>query len=355
MKPTRKDIQVPQPSGPTEFIADEAVHKELGDRLVRAATTASSLKAEQDSGNITKIQYKATPSEPSSQGTDSTGGPSDKDSLKLDELMALCTTLQNKVLDMEKTTTTQRNEITSLKRRVKKLAKKNRSRTHRLKRLYKVGLTARVESSGDEESLGEDASKQGRRIDAIDADEKITLVSVQDEVVSTDADKEMFDIDVLGGEEMFVAWQNENVVEEVVDVAQEDLEDLYKLVKARYGSTRLVESIDYLLKSDMKTMFEPHVEDKVWKMQQGYKVLEWKLYDSCIVHSLMMQSMQIYMLVEKKSSPLRIDLSHTGLPEFVEPSVKSYRVKPIEVVTQKSSVKIFAPVRENNGAPVIEE
>nr|GFA61728.1 hypothetical protein [Tanacetum cinerariifolium] len=80
---------------------------------------------------------------------------------------------------------------------------------------------------------------------------------------------------------------------------REDLEDLYKLVNARYGSTRPVENLNYLLWSDMKTMFEPHVEDEVLKMQQGYKVLECKLYDSCGVHSLMMQSMQIYMLVEK--------------------------------------------------------
>nr|GEV22634.1 hypothetical protein [Tanacetum cinerariifolium] len=35
----------------------------------------------------------------------------------------------------------------------------------------------------------------------------------------------------------------------------EDLEDLYKLVKARYGSTSPVESMDYLLWSDMKIMF----------------------------------------------------------------------------------------------------
>ncbi|GKD54665.1 hypothetical protein Tco_1288052 [Tanacetum coccineum] len=109
----------------------------------------------------------------------------------------------------------QANEIASLKRRVKKLKQKKRSRTHGLKRLYKVGLTARVESSGDEEDLGEDASKQGGRINAIDADEDITLVSVQD-----DADKEMFDVDTLNGEEVFVAGQNENVVEEIVDVAQ---------------------------------------------------------------------------------------------------------------------------------------
>ncbi|GKD29120.1 hypothetical protein Tco_1239898, partial [Tanacetum coccineum] len=163
-KPKRKDTQVPQPSDPTKNVTDEAVYKELGDSLVRDATTASSLKVEQDSGSTLR---------------------SDEDRLKLDELlMALCTTLQNRVLNLEKTKTSQHNEIASLKRRVKKIEKKNRSRTHKLKRLYKVSLTARVESSDDEESWGEDASKQGM-IDAIDADEEIILVSVAGDKVST--------------------------------------------------------------------------------------------------------------------------------------------------------------------------
>ncbi|GJX69479.1 hypothetical protein Tco_0305206 [Tanacetum coccineum] len=47
-------------------------------------------------------------------------------------------------------------------------------------------------------------------------------------------------------------------------------------------------------------MFEPHVEETVWRNQQDYKVLDWKLYDSCRVHSLRMQHVHIYMLVEKK-------------------------------------------------------
>ncbi|GJT32614.1 hypothetical protein Tco_0923033 [Tanacetum coccineum] len=74
-KPKRKDTQVPQPNDPIKNVADEAVHKELGDSLVRAATTASSLEAEQDSGNINKTQSKATPNESSSLGTNSGGGP----------------------------------------------------------------------------------------------------------------------------------------------------------------------------------------------------------------------------------------------------------------------------------------
>ncbi|GJR99023.1 hypothetical protein Tco_0315532 [Tanacetum coccineum] len=45
-KPKRKDTQVPQPSDPSDNVADEDVYKELGDSLVRAATTTSSLEAE---------------------------------------------------------------------------------------------------------------------------------------------------------------------------------------------------------------------------------------------------------------------------------------------------------------------
>nr|GEX96492.1 hypothetical protein [Tanacetum cinerariifolium] len=156
----------------SEMGEEKAVQKELGDRLVRATTVASSLEAEQDTSNINKTQSKATPNEPSNTLQ------SDEDRLELKELMALCTNLQIRVLELEKTKTTQQNEINSLKRRVKKIEKRNRSRTHKLKKLYKVGLTARVESSGDEESLGEDASKQRRRIDAIDQDKDITLVNV---------------------------------------------------------------------------------------------------------------------------------------------------------------------------------
>nr|GEX60348.1 ribonuclease H-like domain-containing protein [Tanacetum cinerariifolium] len=109
----------------------------------------------------------------------------------------------------QKTKTTQALEITSLKRRVKKLKNKQRSRTHKLKRLYKVGLTARVDSFEDDQSLGEDASKQGRKIHYIDADEDITLVNdidVDEDItlVNYQNDAEMFDVNDLHGEEVSV-------------------------------------------------------------------------------------------------------------------------------------------------------
>ncbi|GKD93122.1 hypothetical protein Tco_1372959 [Tanacetum coccineum] len=116
---------------------------------------------------------------------------SDEDSMKLNELMEFCTKLQQRVLDLENIKTTQAYEIISLKLRVKKLKKKRGSRTHKLKILYKVGRFAIVISS-HEASLGdqEDASKQGRKIDDIDKDAKITLV---DETQGRYGDDQMFD------------------------------------------------------------------------------------------------------------------------------------------------------------------
>ncbi|GJX17608.1 hypothetical protein Tco_0218440, partial [Tanacetum coccineum] len=79
--------------------------------------------------------------------------------------------------------TSQAAEITKLKERVKKLERRNKSRTPRLKRLRKVGRTVRIKSSKDE-GLGdqEDASKQGRKITDLDVD--VEEVEVE-KVVST--------------------------------------------------------------------------------------------------------------------------------------------------------------------------
>ncbi|GKA63739.1 hypothetical protein Tco_0763345 [Tanacetum coccineum] len=191
---TRLDTEIPQSSGPTEHVADKAVHKERGDSFVRAATTASSLEAEQDSGNITKTRSKATLNEPSFPRTSSGSGPRCQETMG--DTIAQ-TRFENK------TKTTQAEEIVSLKRRVKKLEQKKRSTTHKLKRLRKVGATTRVESS-DDESLGKDESKH-RRIDVIDADDDITLVSVHD-------------VNVSAGEEEAV--EVINTAKLIIDVAQ---------------------------------------------------------------------------------------------------------------------------------------
>ncbi|GJZ78402.1 hypothetical protein Tco_0643239, partial [Tanacetum coccineum] len=72
--------------------------------------------------------------------------PSGEDRLQLVELMNLCTNLQEKVLDLEKAKTAQAKEINSLKKRVKQLEQRRKSRASGLRRLRKVGSSSRVES-----------------------------------------------------------------------------------------------------------------------------------------------------------------------------------------------------------------
>ncbi|GJX31041.1 hypothetical protein Tco_0240896 [Tanacetum coccineum] len=156
----RRDLQLKNAEG---VDSDEAVNEEMDDSFVRAATAASSLKVEQDSGNINKTRSKATLNEPNPQGTGSGSGPRRQDTMG-------DTIAQTRSENVSKLSND------PLPARVKKLEKKGGSRTHKLKMLYKVGRSARVISS-DEASLGdqEDASKQGRKIDDIDKDAKITL------------------------------------------------------------------------------------------------------------------------------------------------------------------------------------
>ncbi|GKB98459.1 hypothetical protein Tco_0984596 [Tanacetum coccineum] len=75
---------------------------------------------------------------------------SGEDKMQLYKLMNLCTKLSDRVLVLETTKITQALEIANLKSKVKQLEKKASKRTHKLKRLYRVGSTRRVESSNDE-------------------------------------------------------------------------------------------------------------------------------------------------------------------------------------------------------------
>ncbi|GJR70360.1 hypothetical protein Tco_0016425 [Tanacetum coccineum] len=108
---------------------------------------------------------------------------------------------EESVLDLEKAKDTQVKEIAALKKRVQRLERKKTSRTTVLKRLKKVGMSKRVESSEDQVSLGDhkDASKQGRSIADIDADVKVTLVDETQERRDEDL---MFDTGVLDSDEM---------------------------------------------------------------------------------------------------------------------------------------------------------
>nr|GEW92062.1 hypothetical protein [Tanacetum cinerariifolium] len=125
---------------------------------------------------------------------------SDKDSMQVKELMETCTNFLQRVLDLETTKTSQAKEITSLKKRVKKLEQRGRLRTPGLK-----GCT--------------------RNIPEIDANVDISLVHEDAGIHVKFNDEDMFDTSVFNDEEVFagqdMAYQEVNVVEKEVSATNQ--------------------------------------------------------------------------------------------------------------------------------------
>ncbi|GJX11224.1 hypothetical protein Tco_0201083 [Tanacetum coccineum] len=176
-----------------EMGENEAVNEEMDDRLERATTTPTSLDVEQDRGNITKIQSKATPNEPSSLGTSSGGGP-------------------RRQKTMGDTIAQTRSENVSKHSNDPLLARDLVVPTLYSCRIDTELLEGLLRSLDWEEtncfgrcllydcSFGDQkvASKQGRKIDDIDKDANITLVHA----TRGDGDEELYDTGVLDGDEV---------------------------------------------------------------------------------------------------------------------------------------------------------
>nr|GEU52325.1 hypothetical protein [Tanacetum cinerariifolium] len=160
----------------TNLFPNEAVYKELDDRLLRTATTTSSLEAEQDSGNIDKIQSKTKPNKDSSLRTTLGGGP------RCQKVMR-DTIAQTRFENVSKLT----NDL--------------------------VLARGRVDSFEDDQSLGEDTSKQRRKIHDVDGDEDITLVNDQN-------DAEMFDVNDAVQKIIEKVVEDINTTKLIVDAAQ---------------------------------------------------------------------------------------------------------------------------------------
>ncbi|GJT13730.1 hypothetical protein Tco_0860772 [Tanacetum coccineum] len=119
-----RNTKVPQSGGSPNKVGDEAINEEMFDSVERAATTASSLEAEQASGNINKTQFTATLNEPFFLELGSGSGPWRQETMG--------------VFDLEKEKDAQAVEILKLKKRVKKLERQRKSSiSHPRRRIYR--------------------------------------------------------------------------------------------------------------------------------------------------------------------------------------------------------------------------
>ncbi|GJS30116.1 hypothetical protein Tco_0490736 [Tanacetum coccineum] len=80
----------------------------------------------------------------------------------------------------------------------------------------------------------------------------------------------------------------------------------YQIIRAE-GSNKYYKIFSAILDDfdrhdgDLITLFEPSEKDEIWKAQQDYTLISWRLFDSCGVHLLLMDiGIVIHMLIEKK-------------------------------------------------------
>ncbi|GJZ56823.1 hypothetical protein Tco_0612317 [Tanacetum coccineum] len=239
-----RTTEISQYSGPMKLFADETIYKEWEDRMERAATTASSLDAEQDNAKAKMIngecQLQALVDKKNVIITETSiridlhledaGGidclPTDtifEELAKVGPQKKQSRRKQRKETEVPQVETHHDDSVpipsndpllsgedrmqltelmilcTNLQKQVLDLERQRMLKQRRLK----VDESRRVESSEDKDSLGaqEDASKQRTSFEDIDKDAEVSLV---DETHRRLDDAKMFDTDDLHGDEVIV-------------------------------------------------------------------------------------------------------------------------------------------------------
>ncbi|GKC62650.1 putative ribonuclease H-like domain-containing protein [Tanacetum coccineum] len=96
-------------------------------------------------------------------------------------------------------------------------------------------------------------------------------------------------------------------------ITRDDLTELYRIVMNRYGMDGPEDKLEKIFWKYLKDMFEePLSTDPVWSVLSQKRIISWRYYDTCRVHCLNLESMDIYMLSERKY-PLSAEVCQTML------------------------------------------
>ncbi|GJY23102.1 hypothetical protein Tco_0396760 [Tanacetum coccineum] len=247
--------ELPQTSEPISNVPDKAVYEEWDDRVGRATTTAASLDAVHASGGSPRCQEAMRGS--------------------------IAQTRSEKVKKLEQTIKT-----SQARRR------------------------AKIIVSDDEKDL-EYSSKQGRKINEIDQDPDITLVQHDVEIQGRYGQEIEFETKVYTAKDVSTTSAAVTTAGASISTASpprvstaEDISTVETLVYIRRSAAKdkdLIEDKEIELWVELKRLFEPDVDDELWKSQKHVHDITWRLYDTCRVHHVSTKDgIDIYMLVEKE-------------------------------------------------------
>nr|GEV25445.1 hypothetical protein [Tanacetum cinerariifolium] len=156
-----------------------------------------------------------------------------------------------------------------LKKRVKRVERKKKSKTSGLKRLRRVGADQRVESSFDTVlGVEEDASKQGEKIASNDADEGTTLVDVEtdEEEVTLDAESQ----------ERTNLKTKVHLVKENVDAANVTMTMAQTLIKLKAEKARILDEKIAQKLHDEESVVAKQVKERQSNSIKRYQTLKKK-------------------------------------------------------------------------------
>ncbi|GKA54154.1 hypothetical protein Tco_0753103 [Tanacetum coccineum] len=96
-------------------------------------------------------------------------------------------------------------------------------------------------------------------------------------------------------------------------ISRDDLTELYRIVMNRYGVDGPEDKLEKGFWKCLRIMFEePLSTDSIWSEIGQQKIISWRYYDTCRVHCLNLESMDVYMLSERKY-PLSAEVCKTML------------------------------------------
>ncbi|GJV19756.1 hypothetical protein Tco_1368776 [Tanacetum coccineum] len=139
-------------------------------------------------------------------------------------------------------------------------------------------------------------------------------------------------------------------------IDREDLEALWRIVKAKYGDKRPENEFERVLWGDLKVIFKPDKRSDVWRILQGYRVTIWKLIDSSGVHFTNIHADNGSAICVVKNLVYHSKTKHIEiLHHFIRDSYQKRLIEMVKIHTDNNVAdlltKAFDAPRHHGGAP----
>ncbi|GJU96504.1 hypothetical protein Tco_1321260 [Tanacetum coccineum] len=145
-----------------------------------------------------------------------------------------------------------------------------------------------------------DSEEESSKKQKLEKDNDAEKEELRDSMDVVPRDDFAIDVESLATKYPIVDWKTHTLNEKMM---------YYQIIRADRSSKNykiLSEMLDdfdrqYVIDLHRLTLFEPNEEDEIWKNQQDYNLISWRLFDSCGVHVLLMNTgVAIHMMIEKK-------------------------------------------------------